>query len=101
MKLSEKQRAFTKALTKLLTWAHGEGYEFTFGDAMAKTGHVAKSYHYQRLAIDLNLFIGGKYQTSTAAHLPIGEKWVKLGGTWGGNFRKKDGNHYSWGEGKR
>ncbi len=101
MKLSEKQRAFTAALTKLLTWAHKEGYEFTLGDAMAKDGHTNKSYHYQRLAIDLNLFIDNIYQTSTAAHQPIGKKWVELGGTWGGNFKHKDGNHYSWGEGRR
>ena len=101
MKLSEKQRTFTAALTKLLTWALEQGYEFTLGDAMAKTGHTNGSYHYQRLAIDRNLFIDNKYQTSTAAHKPIGDKWVELGGTWGGNFRHKDGNHYSWGEGKR
>jgi hypothetical protein len=97
-KLSEQQRAFTKAFNKLLTWAHARGYEFTFGDAFAKTGHIHGSYHYKRLAIDLNLFIDGKYQTTTLAHRPIGEKWEKLGGTWGGRFRKKDGNHYSWGE---
>ena len=98
MKLSEKQRAFTAALTKLFVWMRANGYEFTLGDAMAKTGHIDGSYHYKRLAIDLNLFIDDKYQTTTAAHEPIGIKWEKLGGVWGGRFRKKDGNHYSWGE---
>lgn len=98
MKLSEKQREFTKALTKLLTWAHRRGYEFTLGDACAKTGHSENSFHYKRLAIDLNLFINGEYQKDTDAHLPIGVKWENLGGTWGGRFGKKDGNHYSWGE---
>jgi len=101
MKLSERQRAFTAALTKLFAWIHENGYEFTLGDAWAKTGHVTGSYHYQRLAVDLNLFIDNKYQTSTTAHTPIGEEWERLGGTWGGRFRVKDGNHYSWGESKR
>jgi hypothetical protein len=98
MKESERQRAFMKALTKLLTWAHARGYEFSGGDLYAKTGHIDGSYHYRKLAIDLNLFIDGVYQRTTEAHRPIGEKWEKLGGTWGGRFRNKDGNHYSWGE---
>ena len=50
------------------------------------------------MAIDLNLHIDGKYQPSSEAHRPIGTKWESLGGTWGGRFAKKDGNHYSWKE---
>ena len=98
MKLSRKQRDFTTALTKLQVWMLKNGFEFTLGDAHAKSGHIDGSFHYQRLAIDLNLFIDDKYQTTTEAHRPVGEKWEKLGGTWGGRFGKKDGNHYSWGE---
>ncbi len=98
IKLSRTQRDFTAALTKLLTWAHRRGYEFTFGDAFAKTGHSKNSFHYKRLAVDLNLFIDDMYQKDTSTHEAIGMKWEKLGGTWGGRFSKKDGNHYSWGE---
>lgn len=98
MKLSEKQRYFVRAIAELLTWAHTQGYEFTFGDAMATTGHTKNSYHYKRLAIDLNLFIDGEYQTTTESHALIGKKWKELGGTWGGDFKNPDGNHYSWGE---
>ena len=98
VKESRKQRDFNLAVAKLIIWAAKQGYEFTFGDAAAKTGHKKNSFHYRRLAIDLNLFINDKYQTLTEAHRPIGEKWEKMGGTWGGRFRKKDGNHYSWGE---
>ena len=101
MTLSRKQRDFTKALTVLLTWAHHQGYEFTLGDAFRHPDHPyghPQSYHKQRLAIDLNLFINGKYQSSTLAHQPIGEMWESLGGTWGGRFSNPDGNHYSWGE---
>ena len=98
MKLSRKQRDFNLAIAKLIIWANRQGFEFTFGDAAAKTGHIDKSFHYKRLAVDLNLFIDDKYQTTTEAHRPIGEKWENMGGTWGGRFRNKDGNHYSWGE---
>ena len=101
MKLSEKQRAFTKALNLLLTWAHAEGYEFTLGAATVPLSdpRPSSSFHKRRLAIDLNLFIDGVYQRTTEAHRPIGEMWEKLGGTWGGRFSNADGNHYSWGEG--
>ena len=95
MKLSRKQRDFTAALTKLLVWAHKQGYEFSLGDAFAKIGHIDGSFHYQKLAIDLNLFIDDKYQTTTEAHRPIGEKWESMHElcAWGGRFN--DGNHYS------
>lgn len=98
MRLSERQREFNLAMAKLTIWAHKQGYEFTFGDSYAKTGHSKNSFHYKRLAQDLNLFIDGKYQRTTKAHRPIGEKWEKMGGTWGGRFGARDGNHYSWGE---
>ncbi|NNF66923.1 MAG: M15 family metallopeptidase [Gammaproteobacteria bacterium] len=104
MRLSRKQRDFTKALNLLLTWAHAQGYEFTLGDAYRSPrvkwhyGHP-DSYHKRRLAIDLHLFIDGQYQRTTEAHRPIGEMWERLGGTWGGRFiNRPDGNHYSWGE---
>lgn len=102
--LSEKQAEFTVAIGSLILWAFREGYRLTFGDAYATSGHKDNSFHYKRLAIDLNLFIyneeNGKweYQESTEAHAKIGAQWKKMGGTWGGDFRKKDGNHYSWGE---
>lgn len=99
--LSRKQRDFTAAMSKLQNWMLKQGYEFTYGDAYATSGHSDNSFHYDRLAIDLNLFIDNKYQRTTEAHRHIGEKWEKLGGTWGGRFGKKDGNHYSWGESRK
>ena len=81
-------------------WAYSKGYEITFGDAWAKSGHIDGSYHYKRLAIDLNLFKDGKYLTTTESHKPLGEFWKSLDPecTWGGDFKRKDGNHYSYGE---
>lgn len=98
MSLRKKQSEFAEAVGKLIFWAYKNGYELTFGDAWAKTGHKDGSFHYKRLAIDLNLFRDGDYLTSTESHRPLGEYWKALGGTWGGNFHRKDGNHYSWGE---
>ena len=97
-KRSVKQRKFTWMVHMLVQWAYNNGYELTYGDAYATTGHKKNSFHGKRLAVDFNLFIDGKYQRSTKAHQPLGEYWESLGGTWGGRFKKKDGNHYSYGE---
>jgi len=98
------QKEFSRALPRLLDFIHFRGFEVTLGDAWGEDGdgrHVSGSFHYRRLAIDLNLFTReGEYLTSTEAHRPFGEFWKSIGGTWGGDFPRKDGNHYSWGEGK-
>jgi hypothetical protein len=93
MTLRQKQSKFVLMVSELIQFAYEQGYELTFGDAYATTGHMANSLHYQRLAIDLNLFRDGKYLTNTEAHLPLGLFWESIGGAWGGRF--KDGNHYS------
>ncbi len=64
---------------------------------MKKKGKgITNSLHTKKLAVDLNLFINGVYQTSTKAHAPLGAFWKSIGGTWGGDFKPKpDGNHYS------
>ena len=82
----------------LINYATLQGYELTFGDAFASSGHIKGSFHYKRLAIDLNLFKNGEYLTDTQDHKPLGEFWESIGGTWGGRFKSPDGNHYSYGE---
>lgn len=106
MTLSQKQRLFFKLITELKTWALTQGYEFTTGEAFrppetaaiyAIEGRgVANSLHGQKLAEDLNLFVGGVYQPTTEAHRPIGMKWKTLHPAcrWGGEFKRADGNHY-------
>lgn len=96
MTLGQKQRKFTKMVALLILYAYELGYELSFGDAYAKTGHIEGSFHYKRLAVDLNLFKNGRYLTSTKSHEPLGLFWESLGGSWGGRFQ--DGNHYSLGE---
>ena len=98
MGLRSIQSEFVKKIGLLINFATAEGYELTFGDAYAQDGHKDGSFHYKRLAIDLNLFKDGEYLTETEDHLPLGEFWESLSGTWGGRFKNKDGNHYSMGE---
>lgn len=93
MGLRQKQSIFARMVADLILWAYDQGYEITFGDAYAKTGHKTGSLHYNRLAIDLNLFKDGQYLQTTEAHQPLGDYWESIGGTWGGRFN--DGNHYS------
>lgn len=96
MSLREGQSAFARKLPLLILYAYELGYEVTLGDAFAHDGHVDGSYHYKRLAIDINLFRHGTYLSETEDHRPLGEFWESIGGTWGGRWQ--DGNHYSWGE---
>lgn len=96
-----KQSRFVLMVALLILYATFKGYEFTFGDAWAKKGegrpHSKASFHYLRLAIDLNLFKDGVFLQKTEHHKPLGMFWEFLGGTWGGRWN--DGGHYSWGEG--
>ena len=105
MTLREQQSLFARKVSDLIAYAYAQGYKLTFGDAWAKTGHSKNSKHYDRLAIDLNLFKDGKYLSKTEDHRFLGEYWESLhpGCTWGGRFRKNggDGNHYSFQEGKK
>lgn len=109
----------------LIIYIYTKGYRVTFGDAWAQDVNPVidylykkqaegedvdylliilhnarharhKSFHYKRLAIDLNLFKDGVWMTKTSDHEPFGKFWELLGGSWGGRFG--DGNHYSWGE---
>ena len=100
MTLRKRQSKFTRLVSDLIIFAYDSGYELTFGDAYATTGHCKNSFHYKRLAIDLNLFLGGKYLTNTKDHEPLGNYWKSLdpGCSWGGDFKRQDGNHYSYGE---
>ena len=103
--LGQKQRFFLRLIAEFLEWAHRRGYEFSLGEAFrtpeqaalnAKFSKgIANSLHCDRLAIDLNLFIDGVYQTSTEAWKPLGEFWESKHPLcrWGGRFG--DGNHLS------
>ena len=91
--LRKKQSHFVHMVSLLILFATNEGYELTFGDAWAKSGHKRQSLHYDRLAIDLNLFKDGTYLIKSEDHRPLGIFWELIGGSWGGHYG--DGNHYS------
>lgn len=103
--LRQKQSRFVRMVAKLIEFASENGYELTFGEALrtpqqaqlnAESGAgISNSLHLIRLAIDFNLFKNGIYLTKTEDHRPLGEFWESIGGTWGGRFRRPDGNHYS------
>jgi len=95
MTLREKQSLFVKLIGKLIIFAYENNYEFTFGDAFSKSGHILGSLHGLRLAIDLNLFKDGVWLQTTNDHIILGEYWESLNPLcrWGGRFN--DGNHYS------
>jgi len=96
MTLRQKQSKFASMIALLIQFAYEQGYEITFGDAWASSGHKKGSFHYKRLAFDLNLFRNGRWLSSTQSHEPLGIFWESIGGTWGGRWQ--DGNHYSYGE---
>ena len=101
--LGDNQRAFAGDVGRLLRYIYSRGYQVTFGDALAHDGHMDGSFHYKKLAIDLNLFFQGEYLRKTIDHKEFGEYWESLhpDNTWGGRFKNVkggDGNHYSRGE---
>jgi len=105
MTLRQKQSLFAQMVARLINWAFENGYEVTLGEAFRTDEQqeiyfrggettVKRSKHQDRLAIDLNLFIDGKYQTSSKAYAPLGGFWKDMGGIWGGDWKGfPDGNH--------
>ena len=104
--LRQKQSRFVRMVSALIEYAYGLGYEMTIGDAYrdprlhgvvgVKMGYGhPRSAHKNRLAVDLNLFLGGKYMDKTLDHEALGKFWESLSedARWGGRFN--DGNHYS------
>lgn len=110
MSLRETQAAFLYAIARLIVWANDRGYEMTLaegyvGDTDAADGdydgpHKRDGLHYQRLALDLNLFVRGQYirNSDSPAWQEIGHQWLKIDSLarWGGTFSKPDANHFSF-----
>jgi hypothetical protein len=110
--LGQRQRRFLPLVAKLIDFAYAQGYELTEGEgyrtpeqAALNAQHgsgIANSLHTLRLAVDLQLFKDGIYQTDSAAYKALGDFWKGLDPecAWGGDFQSRpDGNHFSlsWG----
>lgn len=107
LSLGQKQKLFTFLIGKLISWSYANGYELTFGEAVRTVAQaesnassgigIRKSNHLIRLAIDLNLFVGGNFKTASEDYRALGAYWKSLNSLccWGGDFSKPDGNHFS------
>lgn len=108
MTLREKQSLFVMLICELIDHAHAVGYEVTFGECyrskeeairLANAGKgIINSLHCSRLAIDLNLFLDGKYLKKSEEYAEVGLYWESMSFddiecVWGGRFN--DGNHFS------
>lgn len=105
--MSRLQEEFAQSVARLIQKAGQLGYGVTFGEAYrtpeqaalnaAKGSGISNSLHTERLAIDLNLFKDGRYITDGEGHNELGAWWKALGPMYrhGGDFAKKDHNHYS------
>lgn len=105
--LREKQYLFLKCFAELIEFFRSQPkimgtYELTGGDLWSKPEYKAhklpNSAHYNRLAIDLNLFDDGVYVTGRHPVFGmLGDYWKSLHPLcrWGGDFASKDFNHFS------
>lgn len=104
--LRKKQTLFLNNVAKLISWANNNGYELTAGELWRTDQQQAiyrkeglskatRSKHQDRLAIDLNLFLNGVYQSKKEAYKPLADYWKSLhpdnvaGYDWGW-----DANHF-------
>ena len=106
MTLGQQQELFMHLLPRLIDHAHSIGFEIRGGDLFrdprvhggfgTRKGYgKARSCHKLKLAIDLNLFLNGKFIRTTSGHKALGQWWEQQHPLcrWGGRFG--DGNHYS------
>jgi len=107
MKLSQRQAIFSHNVASLIFYIFDAGYTCTFSEAYrpeemaeiyaARGTGIKNSQHCKRLAVDLNLFSPeGEYLTKTNDYSEFGDYWKALDNenNWGGDFKRKDGNHF-------
>jgi hypothetical protein len=109
--MSALQEEFAQSAAKLIQKAAELGYTVTLGEAWRTPEQaqwdadhgigITHSLHMERLAIDLNVFVGGVYQAddSSGCYKALGDWWKGLGPAyrWGGDISAphQDGNHFS------
>lgn len=113
MTMVEKQALFLRTIAEFIENAYSIGYLLTAGEfwrppelakLYAEDGRgINNSLHIVRLAADINAFWKGEYLDGSKddhlAHLQkLGQLWKSLDPNcaWGGDFAKKDYNHYSF-----
>lgn len=109
--LQPKQSEFAGLVAELIQKAQCMGYQVTLGEAWRSEDQakfeakknaekgigISNSLHTLRLAVDLNLFKGGKFLSKTSDYEPLGKWWESRCPLcrWGGRFSREDGNHFS------
>ena len=106
----ERQSLLVVCLGDLFRYASSKGYALTLGEgfiqnprktregAVVEDGvHMRQSLHYERLAQDLNLFVGGQYirDGEHLAWIELGTYWEQLSPLCRSGIRFKDANHFS------
>lgn len=108
--MSALQQQFVEDVSKLIQFAVSQpGIKVRAGEmwrtpeqAQWNADHgtgIACSLHLQRLAVDLLVDLNGIWQQDDSAgcYAKLGEFWKSLGADhyWGGDFTKKDYDHFS------
>jgi hypothetical protein len=114
MTLRQRQSLFCKNIGLLIIYAYNRGFELTFGEAdrteyqqreYVRTGRsqTMNSAHLERLAVDFNIFIGGRllmaaglskaeYERELWIIKTIGDYWESLhsDNVWGGDWNRNN-----------
>ena len=99
MSLSDEQWEFLQDVAKLIQFAVSKGMKLTGGELLRTPeqqelyfsqgkSKTLNSLHLRKLAIDLNLIVGGQLG-SRDDYRPLGQYWESLDpkNRWGGNFK--------------
>ena len=108
MTLREARCAYSVCVAELVLYAVSQGYEAALDEGTERltakdtmSDHMKGSLHHAGLAQDLLLYLKGVYLTKSEDYAFLGRFWKELGVkkglhlTWGGDFAKPDGNHFS------
>jgi hypothetical protein len=107
--MEKDQALFARNVGKLINYIFTHGYQCTLGEAFRTKEQalldfktckgIKNSLHCHRLAIDINLFQGGIYDSKSESYEQVGIYWESLNpkNRWGGRFKSRpDGNHFEY-----